>query len=48
MGVLQVLDTQRQHKNFYVVFTNIKAKDNCLKFLVNRIITELLLLQCIE
>ena len=47
MGVLQVLDTQRQHKNFYV-FTNIKAKDNCLKFLVNRIITELLLLQCIE
>ena len=33
--------------NFYLFFTNIKAKNNCLKFLVNRIITELLL-QCIE
>ena len=46
MGVLQLLRTQRQHKTF-VFFTNIKAKNNCLKFLVNRIITELLL-QCIE
>ena len=30
-----------------VFFTNIKAKNNCLKVLVNRIVVELLL-QCIE
>ena len=46
MGVLQLLNTQRQHKTF-VFFTKIKAKNNYLKFLVNRIITELLL-QCID
>ena len=46
MGVIQLLDTQRQQK-FYVSFTKTKTKNNCLKFLVNRIITELLL-QCIE
>ena len=34
-------------KNFYAFFTNIKAKNNYLKFLVNRIITELII-QCIE
>ena len=34
-------------ENFYVFFTKTKLKNNCLSFLVNRIITELLL-QCIE
>ena len=42
-GVLHVLDTQR----LLCLLTNIKAKNNCLKFLVNRIITDLLF-QCIE
>ena len=41
MGVLQLLDTQRKHKTFFY------QKNNCLKFLANRIIKELLL-QCIE
>ena len=37
----------KKTKNFYIFFTKTKAKTNCLKFLVNRIITELLS-QCIE
>ena len=41
VGVQCLLDAQREHKTF-VSFTNIKQK-LCLKFLVNRIITELLL-----
>ena len=47
MGVLQLLDTQRQHRTFMSFLTKTKTKNNCLKFLVNRIITELLL-QCTE
>ena len=43
VGVICLLDTQREH----VFFTNIKTKNNCLKFSVNRIIVELLL-QCME
>ena len=46
VGVLCLLDTQRQH-NTFVFSTNIKAKSNCLEYLVNRIIIELLS-QCIE
>ena len=45
MGVLQLFDTQRQH-NTFAFFTNIKAKNSCLKSSVNRTIAELL--QCIE
>ena len=46
VGVLFLLDTQRPHKTFDF-FTNNKTKNKCLKFLVNRIIIEILL-QCIE
>ena len=47
MGVLQLLDTQRQHKAFMSSLLKPRQKNSCLKFLVNRIIKELLL-QCIE
>ena len=38
---------QIQHKTFMSSLLTLRQKNNCLKFLVNRIIIELLL-QCIE
>ena len=47
MGVLQLLDNQRQHKTFMSSSLKPRQKNNCLKFVVNGIIEELLL-QSIE
>ena len=46
-GSSTTISYSKTTQNFYVFFTKTKTKNNCLKFLVNRTITELLL-QCIE